>query len=116
MSEVEIKNIWAEDLFTWFLNHITSSGGDGSGAIVCKNYHEAAGYFQEWYHGLYGRDAPHPLDAYDDCVNFHDENENFIFTNNINIKLFSHDYVFIVREDCMFGGRMAGDKRVLSHV
>ena len=100
---IEVRNIWIEDLFEWFYNHVAASGGDGCGIIVCQNYKEAANYFIKWWEDKYSRSFIHPLDEYENIINFHDGNENFIFTNDDNAINWSHEYVFIVREDCEWG-------------
>ena len=104
MSKVVVEDVWAEELFRWFTNHVNSSCGDGAGAIVCQNYKEAASIYQEWYLNEFGEDVRHPRDEYGSCVNFHDANENFIFTNDVNIRFFDGDYVFVVKKDCHFSG------------
>ena len=112
MSKIFIENIWAEDLFKWFYENVTDSGGDGAAAIVCKNYKEVAGWFTEWWRkeirpkfenvNVQKRDFWHPKSETDNIINFHDANENFMFTNNASIFLHQGDYVFIVLEDCNF--------------
>jgi hypothetical protein len=104
MSKVIVEGVWAEELFRWFTDHVDSSCGDGAGAIVCKNYKEAAKIYQDWYLEECGKPIWHPWHEYDDIVNFHDGNENFIFTNDPNIFLHDGDYVFVVNKDCHFGG------------
>lgn len=107
MSEIIVKNIWAEDLFEWFYKRIVEDGGDGCGAIVCSNYKEVADWFIEWWMKEYGvkynMSQLHPKHEYDNTVNFHNCNENFIFTNDPFVKLHRGEYVFIVEEDCIFG-------------
>ena len=44
-SVVYIYNIWAEDLFKWFHQHVMDSCGDGAAEIVCKNYIEVSTWF-----------------------------------------------------------------------
>lgn len=105
MSTVIVKNIWAEDLFEWFTNHVTDSSGDGAAVIVCENYADTATWFDEWWKENI-KFPLHPLDIYsfDNYYywNFHDDNENFIFTNDKDVALFDRDYIFIVEEDCKF--------------
>jgi hypothetical protein len=108
-SVVEVKNIWAEDLFEWFCNHISSSSGDGAGIIICGNPDETSAWFIDWYNRKYNHNFPHLKDTYSDIINYHDDNENFMFTDNPNNnKLYWHDYIFIVTEDCFFASK---DKR-----
>lgn len=112
-SIIKINNIFAEDIFEWFYNHIQSCGGDGSAAIVCFNYEEAAEFFLEWFR-VYHLDDYYFLknknqrffyekDKTEGCINFHDSNENFIFTDNKDIFLGSGYYVFEITENCEFG-------------
>ena len=99
-STIIVKNIWMEDLFEWFHNAINDSSGDGSGVIVCKNYIEASDFFIEWWKNKYIRkEFYHKKDTHDNIINYHDSNENFIFTNKpINLRF--HDYNFLIEEDC----------------
>jgi hypothetical protein len=113
-SIVKVDNIWMEDLFEWFLNHVCFSGGDGAAVIVCKNHREVADWFVEWWREKYlpglkntSRQIDefwHPRDEYDDIINFHDSNENFMFADRM-IDLFYHDYTFVVTGDCKTMGR-----------
>ena len=114
-SIVKVDNICAEDLFQWFYNHIMSSCGDGVATIVCKNYMDVADFFIVWFKVNYidkgncdyliknNMNFYHPRDEYGNVVNFHNANENFIFTNtrHKNDGQF-HDYVFEVLGDCKF--------------
>ena len=115
-SKIEVSNIWIEDLFEWFLIHVIDSGGDGCGYIVCENYKEAARYFLDWYKEKYRKDFWHLWDEYEYCVNFHDTNENFIFTNNLNIKSFDGDYMFVVKQDCRFSNQYPHSSYLLKAV
>lgn len=110
-SVVEVRDIYAEDLFQWFYVHVMSSSGDGAGAIVCSNYKEVADWFIKWWEEnewpeLEQRGCKvcelHPKQELENQIMYSDGNENFIFTNDPDIKLFWHDYIFIVREDCVF--------------
>ncbi len=47
-SIIKINNIWVEDLFKWFYEHVCDSGGDGAGVIVCENCKEVAGDFWQY--------------------------------------------------------------------
>ena len=116
-SIVYVENIWAEDLFKWFYEHIMDSCGDGSAVIVCENYAETADLFIQWWRKNFlgrenfkwfrencpGKEFFHDRDECGDIINFHDDNESFMFSNNPNINLFFHEYIFIVRKDCEFG-------------
>jgi hypothetical protein len=97
MSTIIIKNIWLEDVFFWFVNHVLDKGGDGSAAMVCKNYIEVADYFRQTYRVLLN---PFITRIDPALICFHDNNENFIFTNDYNIQLRDKDYIFIIEEDC----------------
>jgi len=98
--------MWAEDLFKWFYEHVRDSGGDGAAAIVCDNYKECSEFFLAWFANNikhpYGMVFWHPADESPGCINFHDNNENFIFTNNVNTNLPPYDYIFLVESDCVF--------------
>ena len=56
-SIVEVKNIWAEDLFQWFLQHVLDSCGDGCGIIVCDNFWETADWFIDWFEDNFGEQS-----------------------------------------------------------
>lgn len=98
---IELHDVWMEDVFLWFIEHIGFSGGDGAAAIVCANYKEAAEYFLQWhvthYQKVFHYAAKHEEDG---LINFHDCIENVIFTNKVDTKLWRGDYVFIIRSDC----------------
>lgn len=115
-SIVYVENIWVEDLFKWFYEHVNDSSGDGAGVIVCENYRETADLFIRWWRKKYGenenfrwwrencpgKEFIHDRDEYNNIINFHDGNENFMFTNDVNIDSFEGDYIFIVKKDCNF--------------
>lgn len=100
MSLIEVSNIYIEDLFEWFSSHIAESAGDGCGYIVCKNYREAADFYSKWFERKFGKSIPHPRDEYENVINYHDSNENFIFTDTIPENSFEYDYVFVVKDAC----------------
>ncbi len=125
MSKVIIQNIWAEDLFKWFYNHVGDSGGDGAAAIVCENYKEVSEYFTEWWRkeirpnfseNVLKLDFWNPKDESDGYINYHDSNENFIFTNKLDIKLHDGDYIFVVLEDCKFAFEPPNCGKIIQHV
>jgi hypothetical protein len=100
-STIRVCNVWMEDLFQWFFDNVFGAGGDGSAAIVCKNYEQAAEYFLHWYGMTYEKDFYLPPEKTENSVNFTDNsNENYIFTNDENVKLFPGDYIFIVESEC----------------
>lgn len=100
---IELSNVFVEDIFSWFYDSIIGERGDGCGAIVCKNYKMGADLFIEWFISNKKRDNfLHPksiIDKY--TINFHDNNENFVFTNDINIQLYDYDNVFLIRTPCI---------------
>ena len=116
-SEVLVDNIWAEDLFRWFLGHIRDSGGDGSSLITCENYRDVCEWFREWYEKVYNDPFPSYLDRDEcgECINYHDGNENFIFSNT-STGLGHHDYNFIVMGDCKFGWTVGFEDRVVKSI
>lgn len=116
MSKVIVKDIWVEDLFIWFENHIADSCGDGAAAIVCKNYEEVSKWFLDWYFDNYGRNLLdyRKLHKTENSIMFHDSNENYIFTNDDKINLHHHDYIFIVTGDCLFGHDKSNERKVLA--
>lgn len=120
ISKVIVEDIYAEDLFKWFYEHVRLSGGDGAGAIVCGNYTNVAAWFAEWwretvYPRWKERATPHLINQVnekgfylnkemrDNCIIFRDGNENFIFANHLEGDMFRGEYVFIVKKDCKFG-------------
>lgn len=96
MGIIYVYHSSIEDLFDRYSTSIWQSGGDGASAIVCKNYRETAKYYEDWLEkqGL-GKYLPE-REEYENTVNFHDLNENHIFTNDINIQLSEDEYVFVV--------------------
>lgn len=128
MSKVYVNDIWVEDLFKWFSDHVSSSGGDGGGVICCGNPDETAKMFVEWWaseRGLdekgdwnttvfgkphvvhYGLDRfPHPRDEYTvnnvRFINYHDSNENYMFCDK-EVDIGFSDYSFVVTGDCHWG-------------
>lgn len=100
--KIEVYGIYAEDLFRWFLNHVEDSCGDGCALIVCKNYEEAAKYFRDWFRQEFAMEFYYPPDRkVSGMVNYHDCNENFMFSDQI-LSIFDGDYTFIVKENCKF--------------
>ncbi len=124
MSNIYVNDIYAEDLFEWFYNHVQTSGGDG--AIVCSNYKETSDMFINWWQTKMRptyRDAYidnlnfwHPHHDNDDSIHYHDNNEDFIFTNNIGITLHRGDYIFIVTTDCEFGFELKDSTKIIKAV
>ena len=106
MSEVIIKDIYAETVFEWFHDSITEACGDGAGVICCKNFEEVSERFIEWWKKKYERkEFRHPKDYYttkenESIINYHDSNENFMFCNERLSLGFHGDISFIVEENC----------------
>lgn len=106
---VKVSNIYGEHLFEWFEQCVLSSGGDGGSNIVCENYKDVATWFEEWVFKRWadkGIKYFHPRDEYKDIVNYHDSNENFVFTNKTCAQSgffnWENEYEFIVEKDCRF--------------
>ena len=114
-SRVIVENIWAEDLFQWFYEHIHSSGGDGMGAIVCVNFKEVSEWFDEYVSVKYKHSIGKYLEKTEkqEEVCWYDNNENWVFTNNPEFAFSSHpgDYIFVVRTPCTFGFRPTTEPR-----
>lgn len=103
MSEIHVKDIWAEDLFKWFYNHVMDSGGDGGACIVCKNYKEVSEWFVEWFKKEFKEDKLwHPSKECGNSIHFHDNNESFGFSGDTSYHLFKGEYVFVVVGECSF--------------
>lgn len=110
-SIVKVQDIWLEDLFKWYYNHVGDSGGDGAGIIICKDPKECSTYFYD-YLGKVAQSIKIPnylnflkkdeqiRDGYI-YITYHDTNESFIFTNDRNAALGHGDYTFIVIEKCI---------------
>ena len=118
-SIISVENIWAEDLFKWFYHAVLDFGGDGGGAIVCVNYREVADWFVQWLinlqDGYYNKDNVFQERHEDEnSITLVNNQECFIFTNDLDVFLFSKEYVFIVRDSCQFSGYRGGiDKFIL---
>jgi hypothetical protein len=114
MSKVYLEGVWAEDIFKWYYESVISDGGDGTACIVCENHEQAAEWFIKWWkedilselekHNpkFKGREFWHPREEYRGIINFHDNNENFMFSQKPT-KGFHGEYDFIILEDCPFG-------------
>tara|TARA_R110000822_G_C15338795_1_gene495970 strand:+ start:30822 stop:31256 length:435 start_codon:yes stop_codon:yes gene_type:complete len=112
--KVRVSNIYAEDLFQWFYQHVGDSGGDGASVICCGNHKEVAEEFLDWWkknhlpelkkRGRKSDEFFHPRHEYGEMgggeiVNFHDWNENYMFCNH-EISLYHGDYSFVIEGDC----------------
>ena len=113
-SYVKLSNVYADYIMEWFYSTICQSGGDGAAVICCGNPEETADFFVVWWKkhylptmklgGYKISEFWHPRDTYvtqknETVVNYHDMNENFMFSNGI-IDLDFGDVNFIVEEDC----------------
>jgi len=117
-SIITVSNLWAEDLFKWFFERISEDGGDGAGAIVCKNYEEVADWFTRWYQSTYEKpwSKYFPKTILDDMVYFHNGEECYIFTNRSDYSMPFHDYIFKVIGDCYFSQDLCTNKRrIIAH-
>lgn len=103
---VKLANIWQESLFEMYTKHVWDSGGDGCGLILCGNPDETATLFEEWWkqNKFYEDDKikkivpMHPRSEHDGIINFHDNNENFVFSDRP-IKMWLGDYTFVVETE-----------------
>ena len=105
MAKVFIHDVHPHIIFEWFHSSIAGEGGDGSGAICCKNHEQAFEHFMQWtnlkkYNILRSKE----IDRYNfngvDIINIHDNNENFMFANK-EIYLGYDDISFIIAKDCV---------------
>ncbi len=120
VTRVIVEGVWAEDLFQWFYDSIMRDGGDGAGVIVSGDKEETARLFIEWWQQKVRPKFPHakdmefwhPRSECRDTINYHDSNENFIFSEE-EIQLHGGDYMFVVAKDCPFGeARLDEHKRI----
>lgn len=109
MSTIKISNIYAEDLFEWFLNHVFNPFGSGIGYIVCENYRDVAIWFKEWYEKMGGEASYLSSVVYEDGVSFRYYEYDCHFRGDSPVML-DHIYVFIVEGDCRFKNEMREDK------
>ncbi len=106
MHLVELQGVWVEDVLDWFNKHILDSGGDGAGAIVCSNPEEVADYFvTNWWGGKipvwFSNDFKIEENG-DRIINYHDMNENYIFTNKTDFNFGQcADYTFKIKGVCL---------------
>lgn len=118
MAKVYIEDIWIEDLFKWYSDHISDSGGDGAGIICCTNPDETATMFIKWWRAenpwFKGTDFVHDREEYTHdgihYINYHNSNENYMFCDK-ETDLGFHDYSFVVKGDCRFGHHTSTDTR-----
>jgi len=95
-SRIHLSHCSIYTLFDILYTVVGESGGDGSGAIVCDNPHEIAEEYEKWVKRFPEHNKhylPYMKQVEDDSVNFHDSNENHIFTNDKDIRLFDDDFV-----------------------
>jgi hypothetical protein len=116
---VTVHKLYAEDVFDMFYNFINRDGGDGGGAIICANPEEAINLFVSYIKANHHKDFPRGLylDKYEvlrneqkyTVLNYHDNNENFIFTNDPTYSLDFGDIVWFIESDCYPGFASRGD-------
>ena len=114
-STLRVKGIWAEDIFRFAYTSILRCGGDGGAAIICGNPHETFLYFKDWYKHEYKKDLPESwikLES-DHQVDLSVSQDNLIFTNNKELRLWPGECVFIVEGRCQFGFIHPGYKSIL---
>lgn len=102
MSKITVNGIWAEDLFSWFESNVASGGGDGAALIICENYKEVATWFVNAWETKHQRKFPHKREEYSHVVNYHDLNENYMFSDYTEHHTMQGDYTFVVVGDCKF--------------
>lgn len=110
MSKVYVNDIWAEDLFKWFHDHVNDSGGDGGAVICCGNPDEVALWFVEWWRQratwYKGEGFVHPRYEYvrdsGRIISYHGSNEHYMFCNK-EVDLGHHDYSFVITGGCPWG-------------
>jgi hypothetical protein len=96
-----IHQIYPQSLFRWFAQSVHEECGDGWGAIICSNYPEVSIYFEQWCKTQdinYIKCSKKNID--EDHISFSDGDEHYIFTDDIDIKMFPGDYKFVIKEDC----------------
>lgn len=99
-SVVKISDVYAEYIMEWFYFSVIDSCGDGAAIICCGNPSETADFFMKWWTEKYkSRNFFHPKDEYNGIINFHDNNENFMFSDR-EIELDFGDISFIIEKDC----------------
>ena len=108
--EIRITGIYPDGsnldaIFRMFIEAVWSEGGDGCGVIICKNPTMLCEKFEE-----YCNDYMRPINPIKHLVrgemedengifwyNWHDSNENFIFTTKLKNK-FGVEYIFYLEE------------------
>jgi hypothetical protein len=122
---IRIDSTWAEYVMEWFYFSVSESCGDGAAIICCGNPEETSDFFIEWWKERYlpkMKAAGYKRDCfYHDredtvsedgrlVVNYHDSNENFMFTNRMTSLAFG-DVSFVIEGDC---SNFDGSRTILS--
>ncbi len=108
MNRIEIYGTPMEHVFHMYYDYISEACGDGAALIVCENYKEASDLFIEWWTKNHrdqftwftnDRIFIHPRDEYENIVNYHDWNENFMFSDTTHYMC--EDPEFIIKKNSM---------------
>ena len=110
MNRIEIYGTPMEYVFDMYYSYIMDACGDGGALLVCKNYEGASNLFIDWWRKKRlpllthkkNSDFFHPRDEYTNIINYHDWNENFMFSDTE--QEIGEDATFIIREDCYHYG------------
>lgn len=82
---VTVRDAYDYQLFEIFFQAACAEGGDGIGVVLCEDPYDLGGRFLTWC-ATGGRSKSWVTklekDVDENLVNFHDSNENFIFTSN----------------------------------
>lgn len=102
MSKIRTQGLCEEKLFAMFYALVSEDCGDGCALIVSDEYKKLADAFSAWlskcHHAHHtGLDR----DEYDGIINFHDTNENFMFSASPMVEMEDDCKIFYERE-CMF--------------
>jgi len=107
-SVIRASGVWAETIFELFYRSVIKDGGDGAACIACSNIEETSEEFVNWYVASEWNNTEsdtffHPMKITEDYgvrrINFHDDNENFIFSINEAL-LFDGDLSIVIEGDC----------------
>lgn len=108
MNEVKIRTqgLCEEKLFAMFHALVSEDCGDGCALIVSDDYKKLANKFDAWlqkYHLTTRADLLR--DEYDGIINFHDSNENFMFSASPMVEMGDDCKIFYERT-CIFRGEV----------
>jgi len=106
MNEVKIRTqgLCEEKLFAMFYALVSENCGDGCALIVSDDYKRLATAFDKWMFKC--RRLAHDgleRDEYDGIINFHDANENFMFSASPMVDIGDDCKIFYERT-CIFRG------------